>query len=41
MLKRMFALALALSFVGSLALAHHAEARRCPAGQEDVNNQCK
>ena len=41
MIQRMLAAALALSFIGLLAMAPDAEAkRRCPRGQDDVNNVC-
>jgi hypothetical protein len=41
MMTKMIAAILALSFMGLLALAPDAEAkRRCPRGQDDVNNVC-
>jgi hypothetical protein len=41
MIKKMIAAVLTLSFVGLLAMAPDAEAkRRCPRGQDDVNNVC-
>ncbi len=41
MVKRVLAMALALTFLGLLSAAPDAQAkRRCPRGQEDINNIC-
>lgn len=42
MIRRLIAVALALSFLGLLTVASDAEAkRRCPRGQEDIGNVCQ
>ena len=41
MVKKVLALALLLSFLGLNLMATNAQAkRRCPSGQEDINNVC-
>ena len=41
MVKKVLALALLLSFLGLNLMATDAQAkRRCPQGQEDINNVC-
>lgn len=40
MVKKIMALALALSFLGVMFADSALAKRRCPPGQEDINNVC-